>query len=51
MLGQPAAAAAQALQASLPLAAPPQITLAPGWYARWLPVLPWLWLRVDVEVR
>lgn len=49
ILGRPLPAAVQALQASLPLAAPPDIRLWPDAYARWLPILPWLWLRVDVR--
>ncbi len=51
VLGLPIEAAAQQLQAALPLAAPPQITLTPDWYARYWPRLPWLWLRVDVVVQ
>ena len=51
VLGRPLAEAVQLLQAGLPLAAPPQIALRPAWYARWLPYLPWLWLRVEVEVQ
>lgn len=50
VLGRPLSQAVQALAASLPLAAPPQITLAPEWYGRWFPYLPWLGLRIDVVV-
>lgn len=50
VVGRPLGEAAQRLQAALPLAAPPQIQLAPDWYARWFPFLPWLWLRVAVVI-
>jgi len=41
--------AAQALQAAFPLSAAPQITLDPGWLARWYPYLPWLPIRINVQ--
>lgn len=48
---QPVTAAAAQLQAALPLAAPPEIMVAPAWLGRWYPYLPWLAIRIEVLIR
>jgi hypothetical protein len=47
---QSLARAAQQLQSALPLAAPPEINLSPGFLARWYPYLPWMLFRISVIV-